>query len=79
MPDLKAFLRELAELSQKHGLYIGGCGDCGSPWITGEAGVETYLEHLTYAREDRTYAAYNDTHLGDRVVRNRKDYGLEEE
>jgi hypothetical protein len=30
---LNLFLAELTELSKKHGLAIGGCGCCGSPWI----------------------------------------------
>lgn len=35
MDRLEEFLKELAELSKKHGLFIGGCGCCGSPcpWI----------------------------------------------
>lgn len=28
------FLRELSELSNKHGVVIAGCGCCGSPFIT---------------------------------------------
>lgn len=28
-----AFLADLAELSMKYGLAVGGCGCCGSPWI----------------------------------------------
>ena len=28
-----AFLKELTELTLKHGIKIGGCGCCGSPWI----------------------------------------------
>jgi len=27
------FLKELAELSRKHGILIGGCGCCGSPYL----------------------------------------------
>ncbi len=43
-PGQGAFLRALGELSRKHGFVIGGCGDCGSPWVTpldaGETGPE---------------------------------------
>jgi len=54
--DLSAFLKELAELTQKHGLEIGGCGDCGSPWIvTADDSGETLLEHLAYCEECSTY------------------------
>lgn len=27
------FLVELAKLTQKYGISIGGCGCCGSPWL----------------------------------------------
>lgn len=30
---LEEFLKELTELTKKHGLAIGGCGCCGSPFI----------------------------------------------
>lgn len=28
------FKRELAALTKKHRVSIGGCGCCGSPWLT---------------------------------------------
>jgi hypothetical protein len=30
---LNKFLEELTELSKAHGLAIGGCGCCGSPFV----------------------------------------------
>jgi len=30
--ELNAFLADLSELTRKHGIRIGGCGCCGSPW-----------------------------------------------
>lgn len=30
---IEKFLEELTELTRKHGLYIQGCGCCGSPAI----------------------------------------------
>lgn len=29
-----AFLLELVALSNKHGVAVGGCGCCGSPWLS---------------------------------------------
>lgn len=33
MPGADEFLKELADLTAKHGLVIGGCGCCGSPFL----------------------------------------------
>jgi hypothetical protein len=30
---IEAFIADLAELSKKHGVIVGGCGECGSPWV----------------------------------------------
>ena len=30
---LQKFLKELSELSKKHGIFITGCGCCGSPTL----------------------------------------------
>ena len=47
------FLTELTKLTDKYGFEIGGCGCCGSPWVTSDdedGGVE-----LTYDEEKRCY------------------------
>ena len=47
------FLTELTKLTDKYGFEIGGCGCCGSPWITSndrDAGDE-----LTYDEEKGCY------------------------
>ena len=31
--EINAFLKDLSEVSRKHGMHIGGCGCCGSPFI----------------------------------------------
>lgn len=31
--NYRAFLSDLKELTVKHGVVIGGCGCCGSPWL----------------------------------------------
>lgn len=31
---VEKFVKDLSALSKKHGLWIGGCGCCGSPWVT---------------------------------------------
>ena len=49
---LDRFLKELGELSNKHGFKICGCGCCGSPWIE-EVNGNKIFDNLTF--EGNTY------------------------
>lgn len=33
MDKVKQFLKEISEVCNRHGLKIGGCGCCGSPFV----------------------------------------------
>lgn len=37
MNNEELFVKELTELSKKYGVYISGCGCCGSPFLTDKA------------------------------------------
>lgn len=55
------FLRELTALTQKHGLKIGGCGECGSPWVCDiKDRGPSQIEHLHYCPAHKEYGAYDD-------------------
>lgn len=55
------FLRELTALTQKHGLKIGGCGECGSPWVCDiKDRGPNQIEHLYYCPAHKEYGAYAD-------------------
>ena len=51
------FLKELGELSKKYGLYIGGCGCCGSPFVirVHEGVKEVVAENLEWDFEKERY------------------------
>lgn len=52
--NLEAFLRELSRLSRKYGVFIRGCGCCGSPEAYDEEnGVGVY--ELTFDRRAGQY------------------------
>lgn len=40
---IAAFLVDLTELTRKHGIYIHGCGCCGSPSLNGEPKPGAYF------------------------------------
>jgi hypothetical protein len=47
-PKTDLFLDELRALLKKHGAHIGGCGCCGSPWLSvaDEDGVDDFSNYL---------------------------------
>ena len=56
MNRLEEFLKELSELTEKHGFSIGGCGCCGSPWIN-DFKDEFNADNLYYDNEKQKYEA----------------------
>ncbi len=44
-----AFMRELAELEEKYGLYVAGCGCCDSPCLSGEPSHDGEIGELRVA------------------------------
>ena len=39
--DVEPFLEDLNEISRKHGVYIGGCGCCMSPYLLDRENYDT--------------------------------------
>ena len=56
MNRLEEFLKELSELTQKHGFSIDGCGCCHSPWIN-DFKNEFDADDLYYDNEKQKYKA----------------------
>ena len=44
---LRAFLKDLSKISEKWGMYVQGCGCCGSPWIFDERAHKNH-DNLLY-------------------------------
>lgn len=44
---LRAFLKDLSKISEKWGMYVQGCGCCGSPWIFDELADKNH-DNLLY-------------------------------
>lgn len=65
---LERFLRDLEELSKKHQLFIGGCGECGSPWVSPpfvrrqQGSDEPVLVHLYWCVKCDQYGPYHAHH-----------------
>lgn len=61
---VRKYLEALAALSKEHGFKIGGCGECGSPWVIdmkeGRRGSPNHVEHLYWCASCDKYGAYND-------------------
>jgi len=51
---LQMFLAELSELSKKYGMYIQGCGCCGSPWVFDDKIKHDY-DNLSYQDDENGY------------------------
>jgi hypothetical protein len=51
--NLAAFLADLAALTEKHGIKIGGCGCCGSPWLKKTDGQQG--QYTCYKTEELTW------------------------
>lgn len=57
------FLTELTKLTDKYGFEIGGCGCCGSPWVTSDGSRDGGVE-LTYDKEKCCYRVDLDSSRG---------------
>ena len=51
MENINNFLKELEQLTNKYGLYIGGCGCCNSPYIC-KIGENVHIADNLYYDED---------------------------
>ena len=54
---LAFFLAGLADLREKYGMEIDGCGDCGSPWIR-DVQIEHYHRAASYLEWDSKEECY---------------------
>ncbi len=56
MTRSEAFLARLSELTKELKINIGGCGDCGSPWLADIDDETIDLgDELTWDNEAQTY------------------------
>jgi hypothetical protein len=52
---VEMFLKELAELTDKYGLAVNGCGCCGSPWIYDVKSGEVIVDNIDYNEHEKKY------------------------
>lgn len=62
MERLENFLKELAELTKKYNIAIGGCGCCGSPYID-DFQEEFLADNLCFDKKKQIYTL-------DRIIKN---------
>ena len=53
--DIEEFLEKLSELSNNYGLYISGCGCCGSPYIVRMDDDIILCDYLNYCTTQNIY------------------------
>ena len=54
--SIRNFLTEMSDLTKKYGYIIGGCGCCGSPYLTKVDGEYTPVyENLYFDKENGNY------------------------
>lgn len=63
----KEFLKELSKLSRKHGVYIGGCGCCGSPFLYNKKGT-IFADKLEYDKNRYSVEEQRETDEQDEIM-----------